>query len=883
MHGGTAPGTLTVTGRLLHTRFIGVAVVLALAGFIYGGATVAVAIGLRRVELGGVTFDPTDRNLVTASTRPDVHPGDRLVAVAGIRAVPDRLRPLLTEAPAAAEGTTVTFADAGGEHTVPAATAPLPDIHIVGLWARVLSGLFGFLLGLTSFALAPGTPGAWLFFIFCSNLELTLLYNVCFVANDAIWVIGPVTFAFSGSVAFQLFTYVPVPLTGRWLHRIVRLYYLPFLYVLAQTLFFRDTPPTPELTGPLWSLLAGVGSLGLLVRGWRRARKAGDEPLVSRHLTLLAGLVIGLYLPTVVHAVREVMGVGNEKWIIHLNAAPVVVYAMCTAWALLRQNVMRADETTAIVVSYAATVLTLAAGCGLVLVGLPLFLEGRVVRTPAALAAVTAAAALTVVPLYRRVKDIIDHRFQRDRASDERITTEMNEVMRVALDGQPDEAIGRAVQALATIAPDRAELWMREPGADAFVRRGDSERMAVAGPLGDALTRRIAGGVDGLAVGLLPAEAQTELWAKGLAMAAPIFAGGELRGFAAVGRRAGGLHYRTTEQSFLSLVATQIGLALERAGDHAALGKYRLERRLGVGGMAEVFLARQRGLGGFERRVAIKRPLPHATDDPAYLSMFIDEAKLAAHLAHPNIVATYEVDRVGGSTYIAMELVDGESLRTLLRSMRQERRTVPLPITLTVMDALLRALAYAHTAVDGRGNRLGIVHRDVAPGNVLVSLDGRIKLADFGVARSTARLQVTQTGVVKGTLAYMPPEQASAGTVDARSDLFAAGAILRECLCGAPPYPDGPPAAPAAPARSGVAPTLDAVLGRALAWSPAERYPDADAMRRALLEAAAPTVPASADEIAAWVRAHRSGQAELDKLREAVTDPDFRRPPSQRA
>src|SRR5262249_27376633 len=173
--------------------------------------------------------------------------------------------------------------------------------------------------------------------------------------------------------------------------------------------------------------------------------------------------------------------------------------------------------------------------------------------------------------------------------------------------------------------------------------------------------------------------------------------------------------------------------------------------------------------------------------------MFIEEAKLAAHLHHPNIVDTYEVDRADGTTYIAMEYIDGATLRTLLRASRRRGVQVPLPIVCALLDALLRALGYAHGAFDARGHRLGIVHRDVTPGNLLVSLNGEVNLADFGVARSAVRLSVTQTGVIKGTIAYMAPEQSLGAAVDARADLFGAAAILYECLVGRPPYPDGPP------------------------------------------------------------------------------------------
>src|SRR5215470_10387940 len=523
----SAPATLTVSGRLFATKFVGLALVLALAGFVFGVLTVTVAVQLRAVEVPGLKLDG---GTVAESDIPGIAAGDELVAIADVRASPTRIPGLLTEVPAPAGATTVTIATAVGERDVPAVTRPLPDLHTVGLWIRVVCGLLGFVLGVTSFILAPGSRAAWLFLVFCINLEVTLLFNVGLVADDRLFLaIEPIIFALGGSLAFHLFTEMPVRLRFSVRHPwLVGLIYLPALAVAALTFASPPGAVGPVLLGPLWSLLAGIGTFTVLFRGYRQARADADEPQVSRYRTLILGLVVGLYLPALVHTLREVTGVGQEKWIIHLNAAPVLFYAVCTGWALLRQNILRADETTTIVVSYAATLLTVGLGCGLVLVGLPLVLEGRVVRTPGALAAVTAAAALAVVPLYKRLKAAIDRRFQRDRASDERITDEMNEVMRVALEGQPDVAIDRAVGALAVMAPDRAELWLREASGDDFVRRGNTATLPARGALERELAGRTAGGVEGLAPSPYDADAQRELWDRGLAMAAPILVAGEL-------------------------------------------------------------------------------------------------------------------------------------------------------------------------------------------------------------------------------------------------------------------------------------------------------------------------------------------------------------------
>jgi serine/threonine-protein kinase len=217
-------------------------------------------------------------------------------------------------------------------------------------------------------------------------------------------------------------------------------------------------------------------------------------------------------------------------------------------------------------------------------------------------------------------------------------------------------------------------------------------------------------------------------------------------------------------------------------------------------------------------------------------------------------VQTYEVDRQGGTYYIAMEYVEGASLRMLLRATRGVGLGPPLPVIAHLASALLGALAYAHDATDGRGRKLGIVHRDVTPGNLLVGVRGEVKLVDFGVARSAGRMQVTQTGMIKGTLAYMAPEQAHGGTVDVRSDLFGAAAVLYECFMGEPPYPDGPPkTAPPAPpvVAPGVPAGAAAALRRALLFRPEERFASAAEMRAAFLDGCG-VAPASTEELAAW-------------------------------
>jgi serine/threonine protein kinase len=223
---------------------------------------------------------------------------------------------------------------------------------------------------------------------------------------------------------------------------------------------------------------------------------------------------------------------------------------------------------------------------------------------------------------------------------------------------------------------------------------------------------------------------------------------------------------------------------LPGSGAFEEFGNYYLLEKIAVGGMAELFKARQRGVHNFEKIVAIKRILPHLSDNDEFVRMFIDEAKLAAQLTHPNIVQIFDLGKAGGFYYIAMEYVDGKDLRSLLRKVREYRQPFPEAVAAYVTMKVATALDYAHRKRGMNEKELKLVHRDVSPQNVLISSDGAVKLVDFGIAKAATKSTQTMAGALKGKLLYMSPEQALGQSLDNRSDIYSLGLVLFELLTG---------------------------------------------------------------------------------------------------
>ena len=293
-----------------------------------------------------------------------------------------------------------------------------------------------------------------------------------------------------------------------------------------------------------------------------------------------------------------------------------------------------------------------------------------------------------------------------------------------------------------------------------------------------------------------------------------------------------------------SLSTSEVGTAPAMLGD-TSFGKYTLIAKIGHGGMAEVFLAAVRGPAGFTKLCVLKRLHPHLEEEDALVGMFLDEARLAARLNHPNVVQTYEVGDVEGLHFLTMEYLEGQSLARVLRHLRRLDQPLPLGVGTRMFVELLDGLQYAHSLKDFDGTPLNVVHRDISPGNVYVTYDGQVKLLDFGIARAGTQLVETRAGQVKGKFAYIAPEQASSdGKHDQRADIWSLGVVMWEAFAGKRLFKGDSEVATLHNALTSEILTLDTeidvpnelarIVDRALQRDPDARYPSARAMKEDL-------------------------------------------------
>ena len=294
------------------------------------------------------------------------------------------------------------------------------------------------------------------------------------------------------------------------------------------------------------------------------------------------------------------------------------------------------------------------------------------------------------------------------------------------------------------------------------------------------------------------------------------------------------------------------------------IGRYVLHGEIAAGGMATVHFGRLVGPAGFSRAVAIKRLHPQLARDPEFVAMFIDEARLAARIFHPNVVPTLDVVAIDAELFLVMEYVRGAPLSQLIRAARAHGTRIPPRVVAGIVCGMLQGLHAAHEARDELGERLDIVHRDVSPQNVLVDVDGVARVLDFGVAKAAGRAQTTRSGQLKGKLGYMAPEQLRGAGATRQSDVYGAAVVLWEALTGARLFRSDSDAAVYAKVLEGkipppstlapeVSPAVDEVVLRGAAVDPGGRYATACEMARDL-EAAIPCAPSR--EIGEWVVAY---------------------------
>lgn len=318
------------------------------------------------------------------------------------------------------------------------------------------------------------------------------------------------------------------------------------------------------------------------------------------------------------------------------------------------------------------------------------------------------------------------------------------------------------------------------------------------------------------------------------------------------------------ENAFTLPPPREASVAAHATGVGDEFGPYLLVEKVAAGGMAEVFRAKRSGVEGFEKVVALKRILPHLSDNKEFVDMFIDEAKMVAGLTHPNIVPIFDLGKIDDTYFIAMEYVHGHDLRTILRRAKDKGIRIPLDLCVFVIGRVAAALEYAHRKKDEAGRPLRIVHRDVSPQNILIAFEGEVKLTDFGIAKATSKATSTDRGALRGKLLYMSPEQATGKLMDKRADVFSLGVCFYEMITDRKPFMGtsekgildmvrecriSPPSMvnPRIPGR------IEKVVMKALERDPEQRYQDAGEMLRDLERALQDRQPPTALELSRFM------------------------------
>jgi len=294
-------------------------------------------------------------------------------------------------------------------------------------------------------------------------------------------------------------------------------------------------------------------------------------------------------------------------------------------------------------------------------------------------------------------------------------------------------------------------------------------------------------------------------------------------------------------------------------------GRYVLERRLAIGGMAEVLVAHFEGPEGFAKKVVIKRMLPHLLHNESFLHMFLDEARLAAKFNHPNLVQVYELTKIDDQFCLIMEYIEGDDVASILDKCLSKNTIIPIEIAASIVSFAAEGLHYAHELTQDDGRQLNVVHRDISPANIIVTWRGGVKVVDFGIAKHDISQTETAVGMLKGKFSYMSPEQASGGAVDRRSDIFSLAIVLYELLTLTPCF-TGPHqyevlesvtkvrCKPPKELRADIPATLERILRKMLHKNPADRYQEAQDVARDLQRFMAQSTMATSTDLAEFLR-----------------------------
>lgn len=859
--------TLTIWGRLRDTRHLAV-----FFGFCALFLTFSVLQATRvhqRLNGGSIGFDvqradgPLRIGYHHREWWPELQSGDELLTLDGQVVDGSTFFDLRTAHPV---GPVVLGLKRDGRlFTVVGEVKPLQMVEALTAIARWTTGMFLFLLGVGAFLLNPGARLSWLFLFFLGEVGamVTMTQGLPLFEEWSLAIIG-FLFATTPVVGLHFFALLPSELP---IHRWAKPLFVVALIMVVTTELAATTEALSPLNGFMEPISQGFTvtiaflALATIVEQRRRANAAADPRLINMTSWLLIATLVGLIVPLLANTTVRRLGLDGGISD-QLSAVSVCFFGIVTAAILVRHNPLQLDRYAASVVGYVLTLGGLGAVFVVALATMPRVLRSLNIGTSSeALVLLTALTVAAASPVYRRARQSVDRWFSRQH-TDGLQTTEVLRRTADAVQNEPRElSLKHLVEAALVVGADHAELWQLESSGARLQRvhstRNNHDENAPVPREGAirTLTER-AGGVASMSPVAFPPDAQQALWDLELVLCAPVRAHGIAIGFLGLGRKRSGFGYRNEDLAFLEALASQAGLALERSDVVTRIGRYRVEKLLARGGMAEVFLAWQLGPGGFERKVALKRLLPELAEDPRSAAGLLDEARITASLQHPHIAQVFEVGLDGDRHFIAMEFIEGPNLRTLIANHNRMGLVVPLPIALAVAQGLLAALAHAHGALDSEGRPLKIVHRDVTPANVLVSHRGEAKLVDFGLVMATQRLFRTETGVARGTVPYMSPEQAAHESLDQRADGYSAGATLFELFTGMRPFPNGPTGAQP-PRVSVLNPdlprALDAVFICALKGKPDERFPTAQAMWHAMEEAAA-TAPASAAVVGAWAK-----------------------------